>query len=271
MAKPDFSLLWASNRPGGLLPISSADFQLGWQYRSGVPPLTINFDYYQNLNDQRTIWLSEQFPSNGTTSYIRSVMSSPDGPNFRLNTGTSNASNLLFGTLHPALLADSGVMAGSYGNGTSVPTVVVDSKGRIVNIGLSAIQFPALPTANEGQAGISFEATQTEVNSRGGAGKFMTPSKAGFGFSLTEGSIGGFQFPFWLGGWAIRWGEWTIGGNSTTPVYTFSTSIWQMFVCAGQAGGDYQPLRALRVGNSVHIQNSDNNSQLSRWFAVGRN
>lgn len=60
MAKPDFQLKWGVNRSGGIPPTDPADYQLGWQYRSGLPPLTGNFDYYQNLADERLLYLNAQ-------------------------------------------------------------------------------------------------------------------------------------------------------------------------------------------------------------------
>lgn len=57
--RPDFSLIWGSdNAP--FTPIEASDYTAGWVFRTGAPPRRVNFDYFQNLSDQRTAWLGEQ-------------------------------------------------------------------------------------------------------------------------------------------------------------------------------------------------------------------
>lgn len=57
--RPDFSLIWgADNAP--FTPIEASDYTAGWVFRTGAPPRRVNFDYFQNLSDQRTAWLGEQ-------------------------------------------------------------------------------------------------------------------------------------------------------------------------------------------------------------------
>lgn len=274
MAKPDFTLLWGVDRPGGIPAdvITADNYKLGWQFRAGVPPLTINFDYYQNLNDLRTIWLSEQFPVNGTTTFTRTLMELSNDAQWRAGIGSNDAGNIAIGTLSASRLAESGVTAGSYGNTTNVPVFTVDSKGRVVDASTVSIAFPAPPSGNEGQAGLVQEATQAEVDSRAAVNKYIRPDKAGYGFTLDMNPNGGVQFPFWLGGWSLRWGEVNVGGNTSSSVYTFGVSLSQCFVCAGQASlGDNQPLKAAKSGNSIRVYNSDSNTQLARWWGVGRN
>ena len=57
--RPDFSRIWGSdNAP--FTPIEASDYAAGWVFRTGAPPRRVNFDYFQNLSDQRTAWLGEQ-------------------------------------------------------------------------------------------------------------------------------------------------------------------------------------------------------------------
>ena len=59
MPRPDFSLVWgADNAP--FTAIEASDYTAGWVFRTGAPPRRVNFDYFQNLSDQRTAWLGEQ-------------------------------------------------------------------------------------------------------------------------------------------------------------------------------------------------------------------
>jgi hypothetical protein len=59
MSRPDFSRIWGSdNAP--FTPIEASDYAAGWVFRTGAPPRRVNFDYFQNLSDQRTAWLGEQ-------------------------------------------------------------------------------------------------------------------------------------------------------------------------------------------------------------------
>lgn len=55
--RPDFSLIWgADNAP--FTPIEASDYTAGWVFRTGAPPRRVNFDYWQNLSDQRSAWLA---------------------------------------------------------------------------------------------------------------------------------------------------------------------------------------------------------------------
>lgn len=59
MSRPDFSRIWGSdNAP--FTPIEASDYAAGWVFRTGAPPRRVNFDYFQNLSDQRSAWLGEQ-------------------------------------------------------------------------------------------------------------------------------------------------------------------------------------------------------------------
>jgi hypothetical protein len=63
-------------------------------------------------------------------------------------TDTTNADNIGSGTLNAARLADSGVVARTYGTASSVSQVVVDAKGRITGISNVAIQIATSQITN---------------------------------------------------------------------------------------------------------------------------
>jgi len=51
----------------------------------------------------------------------------------------TNATNITTGTLNPARLALSGVVANTYGNASSIPVITVDSAGRVTTVSTSAV------------------------------------------------------------------------------------------------------------------------------------
>ena len=51
----------------------------------------------------------------------------------------TNATNITTGTLNPARLALSGVVANTYGNASYIPVITVDSAGRVTNVSTSAV------------------------------------------------------------------------------------------------------------------------------------
>ena len=60
MARPDFTLKWASSRLS-IPAISSGNYAAGWDtYLGPLPPLGDDHDYVMNLQDSRAIWLGEQ-------------------------------------------------------------------------------------------------------------------------------------------------------------------------------------------------------------------
>lgn len=220
MARPDFTLIWGVDRPGGIPAgaVSAANYKMGWQFRAGVPPVTMNFDYYQNLSDLRSLWLAEQIPVAGTSPYSRALLEQVNDAAWRAVLGANNASNLNSGVLHPSLLADSGVTPGLYGDGTRVPAITVDQKGRVTSIVWTNIAFPAPPAGNESQAGLVQEANQSEVDNRSAVAKYVRPDKMGFGLSVSLGVNGFIKLPNWLTGFRIQWGVITADKSTGNPV-----------------------------------------------------
>jgi hypothetical protein len=74
-------------------------------------------------------------------------------------TDTSNANNILTGTLNSLRLPTSGVTAGSSGNSNIIPTITVDQYGRITSLGKASI---AITTANV--SGLATSATTDTTN-----------------------------------------------------------------------------------------------------------
>lgn len=76
-----------------------------------------------------------QVTSNAATAYSNAVIFA------------SNASNINTGTVNASLLQDSGVVANTYGNSSSIPVITIDNKGRITVAttnavaGLTSLQF----------------------------------------------------------------------------------------------------------------------------------
>jgi len=74
-------------------------------------------------------------------------------------TDTTNANNILTGTLNSLRLPNSGVTAGSAGNSNTIPTITVDQYGRITSLGKASI---AITTANV--SGLATSATTDTTN-----------------------------------------------------------------------------------------------------------
>jgi hypothetical protein len=74
-------------------------------------------------------------------------------------TDTTNANNILTGTLNSLRLPTSGVTAGSSGSSNTIPTITVDQYGRITSLGKASI---AITTANV--SGLATSATTDTTN-----------------------------------------------------------------------------------------------------------
>lgn len=268
MSRPDFDLVWASSRAGGLPvdTITDAQWQQGWLYRAGVPPLTINFDYYQNLNDLRVTWLADQLPLTGVSAFAKTILDDTDAATVRATIGANNADNLTAGTLSVNRLGASGATAGAYGSSTKIPRVTVDDKGRVTGI----VEYNlAVSSASESIAGIALEASQLEVNSGTAGSKFITPSKNRSGFNFNSNT--GIDYPDWMGGYKRRWGYLVIAHD--TSAYTgdlFPNACSAAMVCLGFAStSDYQPPKIVPQGKGARIYNSDNDTITVRYLLEG--
>ena len=74
-------------------------------------------------------------------------------------TDTTNANNILTGTLNSLRLPNSGVASGSSGSSNTIPTITVDQYGRITSLGKASI---AITTANV--SGLATSATTDTTN-----------------------------------------------------------------------------------------------------------
>lgn len=62
VSKPDFTKQFGSAK-ADLTPVSSSNYAQGWDYVGSTPPTKNDFTYLQNLADQRSIWLFENYGS----------------------------------------------------------------------------------------------------------------------------------------------------------------------------------------------------------------
>lgn len=274
MARPDYTQVWASERPGGIAAIPGANYRQGWQFRSGVPPLTINFDYYQNLTDLRIQWLSQQLPMGETSDFFKALAISNSPTDWRALLGTGNASNLTGGQIMPALLPNSGVTAGTYGNSTTVPRLMIDVKGRVVGAEYIPISYPSVPAANEFVQGTTAEATQAEVNAGSNVPKFVNPFKLLRGFAVSMGNPGYIRLPDWAQNWTFQWGGATWGANQSSFVSmptAFQTICLTGWVNINSTSTDGSGSVFTSVsGTNLRVTNPENSPRAFFWYAIGR-
>lgn len=69
VSKPDFTRQFGSAKTD-LTPISNSNYLQGWDFVGSTPPTKNDFTYLQNLADQRTIWLYENY-NNGRLLNVR--------------------------------------------------------------------------------------------------------------------------------------------------------------------------------------------------------
>lgn len=60
VSKPDFTRQFGSAK-ADLNPVSNSNYVQGWDYVGSTPPTKNDFTYLQNLADQRSIWLFENY------------------------------------------------------------------------------------------------------------------------------------------------------------------------------------------------------------------
>lgn len=199
--RPDFSLIWgADNAP--FTPIEASDYTAGWVFRTGAPPRRVNFDYFQNLSDQRTAWLGEQM-------LLAVGHEWQDDVSYNAYAVVRSPVN---GQLYRSLAG------GNLGNEPSV-------SGSQWALGVAE-------NSTDSIAGIQRNATQAETNAGVVDTASVTPLKLRFGFAASIGSTGYIKFPAWLGGLIIQWGGISFDNNFKSFTLTYPTAV---FVTVGGA------------------------------------
>jgi hypothetical protein len=100
-------------------------------------------------------------------------------------TGTSTNPAVGYGYSNIALtLSSTGVTAGNYGSATSIPTIVVDAKGRITSITTNAVSTTFSLAAGSGSGSVSGGGTLTVS---GGTG--ITTSVSGSTYTITNSGV----------------------------------------------------------------------------------
>ena len=159
-------------------------------------------------------------------------------------------------------------------------TTVLPS-ANVVQVGIAKSATDLLtdidPTGNVGLAtetvaGISEEATQTEVNNGTAGTFFVTPSKNRFGFAISLGSNGYVKLPNWLGGVIFQWGAIATAGTVTFPI-AFPNNVYVVLATinsdVGTAGNETVSTFTKTLTNfQLAVLNSGFTAQAS-WFAVG--
>ena len=132
------------------------------------------------------------------------------------------------------------------------------------------LNIPVIPLANESVAGLAQRASDAEAATGMEDTKFLTSKKLKIGFSVSLGSNGYLKFPTWLSGLELRWGSLSVSAGGSPTVTTFPTTCLQAIASLGNSGtSDFAPPKAFVSGTSVTLYNSDSNSILLRWFAIG--
>ena len=138
----------ANNITLGILPAarlpSSGVVSGSYGSRSSVPAVTV--DSYGRITGV-------------SNSAIAIASGAVSGLSNSATIDATNANNITLGTLPAARLPSSGVVSGSYGSGSSVPAVTVDSYGRITGVSNSAIAI-----ASGAVSGLSNSATIDATN-----------------------------------------------------------------------------------------------------------
>jgi hypothetical protein len=117
------------------------------------------------------------------------------------------------------------------------------------SIGVTWMPFSANIQATEALRGGAEIATHTETNTGTDDARIVTPLKLKLGFSISLSSTTGYlNFPTWLGGLEIKWGQSLNTGTTTTVTFgtAFTTAVRGLFFGSlasslATAANHYQP------------------------------
>lgn len=125
--------------------------------------------------------------------------------------------------------------------------------------------------ASDTVAGLVERATDAETVTGTDDVRFLTPKKLKLGFSVSLATNGFIILPSWLAGVQFRWGTTSVTGNTSgLATSAFTTQCLNAVVSLGNASlADFTPPKISVSGTSATIYNSDNDTIVARWFAVG--
>lgn len=144
------------------------------------------------------------------------------------------------------------------------------------NLNAGTVPEARLTSASTGAKGIIEIATQTEVNNGTAGSLAVTSATLKNEYTETANSTGGrIKLPSFLGGYELKWGQWTATGNTVTAVNfptSFSSVIYQAVGVIGFDGGNddkglfiFNPTTS---GFSSRLTGSA--SGTCRYFAIGK-
>lgn len=138
-------------------------------------------------------------------------------------------------------------------------------------------QKPKFPNATETYAGVAEIATQAEVNTGTDDARIVTALKLLGSGAYLNSANGYIKLPSWLGGFIIQWGSQSIAGSPTTASITFptpfSSAVYTLVTTPnGTTGGagEANICTSSVTLSSFSIQNSNANSAVFYWIAIGK-
>ncbi|MBD3610538.1 MAG: hypothetical protein HUJ30_08315 [Gammaproteobacteria bacterium] len=117
------------------------------------------------------------------------------------------------------------------------------------------------------------EATQAEVDAGAVEGKYVSPKKLRFGFSISLNSNGYIAFPSWLGGLILQWGNATVSASSsllvTLPLAYPTANLLALAGDGAAANADGSVAADTLTTTTITLNNSSTQNSLVYWISIG--